>query len=168
MATSIKVAEAAKVIETHSDLNIALMNELFAPLITLILIHIVFWPLRQPMEFSPVQSRVGWRALHCRSYYLTSKAISVGYIPDVILAGRRLNDGMPKHVVDTTIKEMLKRNIDISKSSVLMLGLLKRTAQILKFKGFEAATLLADLWVQLTCMTFSRVYSQRGVVRTGP
>ena len=150
LATSIKVAEAAKVIEnTQRDLNIALMNELSVIFNYLdIDTHSVLAAASTKWNFHPYSpGLVGGHCISVDPYYLTSKAISVGYIPDVILAGRRLNDGMPKHVVDTTIKEMVKRNIDISKSSVLMLGATFKEdcADTRNSKAFEVATLLADL-----------------------
>jgi len=125
-ASSIKVAEAAKVIEnTQRDLNIALMNEL----------AIIF--ARMGIDTGEVLEAAGtkWNFLkfkpglvggHCIGvdpYYLTHKAEKLGYIPQVILAGRRINDGMGKYVAQNTIKEMIKAGHNVLGSTVTVLGL---------------------------------------------
>jgi UDP-N-acetyl-D-galactosamine dehydrogenase len=125
-AGSIKVAEAAKVIEnTQRDVNIALVNEL----------SIIFSKLSIDTEEVLEAAGTKWNFLpfrpglvggHCIGvdpYYLTHKAISVGYNPEIILAGRRLNDDMPKHVVSAFIKQMLMKSIHVVGSKVLILGL---------------------------------------------
>lgn len=125
-ASSIKVAEAAKVIEnTQRDINIALMNELsliFARLgiDTLEVLHAAgtkwnFLPFRPGL--------VGGHCIGVDPYYLTHKAQEVGYHPEVILAGRRVNDNMAAHVADTTVKLMLRKNIPVLGSKILVLGL---------------------------------------------
>ena len=125
-AASIKVAEAAKVIEnTQRDLNIALMNEL----------ALIFD--RMGIDTNDVLEAAGtkWNFLkfkpglvggHCIGvdpYYLTHKAEKIGYIPQVILAGRRINDGMGKFVAQRAIKEMIHSGHNILGSTVTVLGL---------------------------------------------
>lgn len=125
-ASSIKVAEAAKVIEnTQRDLNIALMNEL----------SLIFHKLGIDTQEVLIAAGTKWNFLpfrpglvggHCIGvdpYYLTHKAQEVGYHPEVILAGRRINDSMARHVADETVKLMLRKNIPVLGSSVLVLGL---------------------------------------------
>jgi UDP-N-acetyl-D-galactosamine dehydrogenase len=125
-ASSIKVAEAAKVIEnTQRDLNIALMNEL----------ALIFD--RMGIDTNDVLAAAGtkWNFLkftpglvggHCIGvdpYYLTHKAEKLGYIPQVILAGRRINDGMGKFIAQRTVKEMIHAGHPILNSTVTVLGL---------------------------------------------
>ena len=125
-AASIKVAEAAKVIEnTQRDLNIALMNEL----------AIIFD--RMGIDTNDVLEAAGtkWNFLkfkpglvggHCIGvdpYYLTHKAEKMGYIPQVILAGRRINDGMGKFIAQRTVKEMIRAGHNVLGSTVTVLGL---------------------------------------------
>lgn len=125
-ASSIKVAEAAKVIEnTQRDLNIALMNEL----------SLIFHKLGIDTQEVLIAAGTKWNFLpfrpglvggHCIGvdpYYLTHKAQEVGYHPEVILAGRRINDSMARHVADETVKLMLRKNIAVLGSNVLVLGL---------------------------------------------
>ena len=124
--SSIKAAEACKVIEnTQRDLNIALMNEL----------AMIFD--RIGLDTSEVLEAAGtkWNFLkfkpglvggHCIGvdpYYLTHKAEGVGYHPQVILAGRRINDGMGKYVAEHTVKEMIKAGKAVKGARVLVLGL---------------------------------------------
>lgn len=124
--SSIKVAEAAKVIEnTQRDLNIALMNEL----------SLIFD--RMGIDTNDVLEAAGtkWNFLkfkpglvggHCIGvdpYYLTHKAEKIGYIPQVILAGRRINDSMGKFIAQRTIKEMIRAGHNICNSMVTVLGL---------------------------------------------
>ncbi|MDZ4252753.1 MAG: nucleotide sugar dehydrogenase [Sulfuritalea sp.] len=125
-ASSIKVAEAAKVIEnTQRDLNIALMNEL----------AIIFD--RIGIDTSDVLAAAGtkWNFLkfkpglvggHCIGvdpYYLTHKAEMLGYHPQVILAGRRINDGMGKFIAEKTVKLMIQQGVSIKGAKVIVLGL---------------------------------------------
>lgn len=125
-AESIRVAEAAKVIEnTQRDLNIALINEL----------AIIFNKLNIDTESVLKAAGTKWNFLpfrpglvggHCIGvdpYYLTHKAQSIGYHPEIILAGRRLNDGMGAYVVSQLVKAMLKRKIQVEGSRVLVMGL---------------------------------------------
>lgn len=125
-ASSIKVAEAAKVIEnTQRDVNIALMNEL-----SLIFHRIgidtleVLQAAGTKWNFLPFRpGLVGGHCIGVDPYYLTHKAVEVGYHPEVILAGRRINDNMANHVADEVIKLMLRKNVPVLGSKVLVLGL---------------------------------------------
>jgi len=125
-ASSIRVAEAAKVIEnTQRDLNIALINEL----------AIIFNKLGIDTEEVLLAAGTKWNFLpfrpglvggHCIGvdpYYLTHKAQEIGYHPEVILAGRRINDGMGEYVVSCVIKEMIKKRIHVEGAKVLIMGL---------------------------------------------
>lgn len=125
-AASIKVAEAAKVIEnTQRDVNIALMNEL----------SIIFdkigidtndvleaagtkWNF---LKFTP--GLVGGHCIGVDPYYLTHRAEELGHHPEVILAGRKINDDMSKHVASSIIKKMIKKGINVSDATVNVLGL---------------------------------------------
>lgn len=125
-ASSIKVAEAAKVIEnTQRDLNIALVNEL-AILFDKLDIDTgeVLKAAGSKWNFLPFSpGLVGGHCIGVDPYYLTYKAQQVGYHPDVILAGRRINDLMGSYVAERVIKLMLSRRIHIIDSRVLILGL---------------------------------------------
>ena len=125
-ASSIKVAEAAKVIEnTQRDLNIALMNEL-----ALIFDRMgidtceVLEAAGTKWNFLPFRpGLVGGHCIGVDPYYLTHKAEKIGYIPQVILAGRRINDGMGKFIAQRTVKEMIHAGHNILGSTVTVLGL---------------------------------------------
>ncbi len=125
-ASSIKVAEAAKVIEnTQRDLNIALMNEL-----SLIFHKIgidtleVLKAAGTKWNFLPFRpGLVGGHCIGVDPYYLTHKADMLGYHPQVILAGRRINDGMGKFVAEQTVKEMIGAGSSIKGADVIVLGL---------------------------------------------
>ncbi|MCW8397221.1 Vi polysaccharide biosynthesis UDP-N-acetylglucosamine C-6 dehydrogenase TviB [Legionella sp. PATHC038] len=123
---SIRVAEAAKVIEnTQRDLNIALINEL----------AIIFNKLEIDTEAVLKAAGTKWNFLpfrpglvggHCIGvdpYYLTHKAQSIGYHPEIILAGRRLNDAMGSYVVSQLVKSMIKQRIHVEGAKVLVMGL---------------------------------------------
>ena len=125
MASSIKVAEASKVIEnTQRDVNIALINEL----------TIIFNKLNidtqavldaAATKWNFIDFRPGIVGGHCIGvdpYYLTYKANEIGYSPEMILAGRRLNNNMPKYIVNETVKLMTKKRIPIINASFLILG----------------------------------------------
>lgn len=125
-ASSIKVAEAAKVIEnTQRDLNIALMNELSLIFSKLgIDTQEVLNAAGTKWNFLPFRpGLVGGHCIGVDPYYLTHKAQEVGYHPEVILAGRRINDGMAAHVADQTIKLMLKKGHNVLDAKILVLGL---------------------------------------------
>lgn len=124
-AASIKVAEAAKVIEnTQRDLNIALVNELSVIFERLGIDTLdVLEAAGSKWNFLPFRpGLVGGHCIGVDPYYLTHKAEEVGYHPQVILAGRRINDNMARYVARTTIKKMVKNNIDVTKATVGILG----------------------------------------------
>lgn len=125
-ASSIKVAEAAKVIEnTQRDLNIALVNELA------IIFHHVGIDTLEVLEaagtkwnFLPFRpGLVGGHCIGVDPYYLTYKAETVGYHPQVILSGRKINDGMGKYVAEQTIKRMILGGFAVNKENIIVLGL---------------------------------------------
>jgi UDP-N-acetyl-D-galactosamine dehydrogenase len=125
-AESIRVAEAAKVIEnTQRDLNIALMNELSVLFARLgIDTEAVLRAAGTKWNFLPFRpGLVGGHCISVDPYYLTEKAEQVGYIPQVILAGRRINDNMGRYVARTTLKKMIQNGCDVTKSTVGVLGL---------------------------------------------
>jgi len=125
-ASSIKVAEAAKVIEnTQRDVNIALMNELSLIFHKLGIDTLeVLQAAGTKWNFLPFQpGLVGGHCIGVDPYYLTHKAQEVGYHPEVILAGRRINDSMASHVADETIKLMLRKGLPVLDNKVLVLGL---------------------------------------------
>ena len=125
-ASSIKVAEAAKVIEnTQRDLNIALVNELA------IIFHKIGIDTTEVLEaagskwnFLPFRpGLVGGHCIGVDPYYLTYKAEMLGYHPQVILSGRKINDGMGKYVAEQTVKRMILRGFSVSTETVIVLGL---------------------------------------------
>lgn len=124
-ATSIKVAEAAKVIEnTQRDLNIALVNELSVIFDRIGIDTIeVLEAAGSKWNFLPFRpGLVGGHCIGVDPYYLTHKAEEVGYHPQVILAGRRINDNMARYVARNTIKLMLQNGIDVPRATVGVLG----------------------------------------------
>jgi UDP-N-acetyl-D-galactosamine dehydrogenase len=125
-ASSIKVAEAAKVIEnTQRDLNIALMNELS------LIFHRVGIDTLEVLQaagtkwnFLPFRpGLVGGHCIGVDPYYLTHKAEMLGYHPQVILAGRRINDGMGKYVAEQTVKQLIQDGSAVKGADVIVLGL---------------------------------------------
>ena len=125
-ASSIKVAEAAKIIEnTQRDLNIALMNELSLLFNQLdIDTQEVLAAAGTKWNFLPFRpGLVGGHCIGVDPYYLTHRAEKAGYIPQVILAGRRINDSMAQHVARITIKKMIQSGIDLTKATVGILGI---------------------------------------------
>ncbi|MBI1395613.1 MAG: nucleotide sugar dehydrogenase [Betaproteobacteria bacterium] len=125
-ASSIKVAEAAKVIEnTQRDLNIALMNELA------LIFHRLGIDTMEVLQaagtkwnFLPFRpGLVGGHCIGVDPYYLTHKAEKVGYHPEVILAGRRINDGMGKYVAEQTVKKMIQAGSTVRGDNIIVLGL---------------------------------------------
>ena len=125
-ASSIKVAEAAKVIEnTQRDVNIALINELSIIFNKLNIDTLeVLEAAGTKWNFLPFRpGLVGGHCIGVDPYYLTHKAQTVGYHPEMILAGRRLNDGMGAYVVSQLVKNMLKKQIQVDGANVLVMGL---------------------------------------------
>ena len=124
--SSIKVAEAAKVIEnTQRDLNIALMNELAIIFDRLEIDSLeVLQAAGTKWNFLPFRpGLVGGHCIGVDPYYLTHKAEMIGYSPQVILAGRRINDSMAKFVAEQTIKQLIKSNCNVKGAKVNVLGL---------------------------------------------
>lgn len=159
-ASSIKVAEAAKVIEnTQRDLNIALINEL-----SIIFERIgidtldVLEAAGSKWNFLPFRpGLVGGHCIGVDPYYLTHKAEEVGYNPQVILAGRRINDDMANYVAQTTIKQMINNNINVSQAKVGILGVTfkencpdirnsKVVNMIHEFEKWGVDVVVADPW----------------------
>ncbi|GIU02691.1 Vi polysaccharide biosynthesis UDP-N-acetylglucosamine C-6 dehydrogenase TviB [Shewanella sp. KT0246] len=125
-ASCIKVAEAAKVIEnTQRDVNIALINELSIIFNKLDIDTLeVLEAAGTKWNFLPFRpGLVGGHCIGVDPYYLTHKAQTVGYHPEMILAGRRLNDGMGAYVVSQLVKTMLKKRIHVDGANVLVMGL---------------------------------------------
>lgn len=124
-ASSIKVAEAAKVIEnTQRDLNIAIVNE-FAKIFNIIGIDTQAVLDAAGSKWNFLKFKPGLVGGHCISvdpYYLTHKAQEVGYRPEVILAGRRINDGMGQYVATQMVKKLASKKIHIDEAKVLVMG----------------------------------------------
>ena len=124
-AKSIKVAEAAKVIEnTQRDLNIAIVNE-FAKIFNIIGVDTQAVLDAAGSKWNFLKFKPGLVGGHCISvdpYYLTHKAQEVGYRPEVILAGRRINDGMGQYVATQMVKKLARNKIHIDEAKVLVLG----------------------------------------------
>ena len=125
-ASSIKVAEAAKVIEnTQRDLNIALMNEL-SVIFHRIGIDTVEVLKAAGTKWNFLPFRPGLVGGHCIGvdpYYLTHKAEMLGYTPQVILAGRRINDSMGKYVAEQTVKQMIANDLSVKGAPIIVLGM---------------------------------------------
>ena len=125
-ASSIKVAEAAKVIEnSQRDLNIAFVNEL-ALIFEKVGIdtHEVLEAAGTKWNFLPFKpGLVGGHCIGVDPYYLTYKAEGLGYRPEVILSGRRINDNMPVYIANSVVKLMAKSDLPINKSKILVLGI---------------------------------------------
>ncbi|PKO62231.1 MAG: Vi polysaccharide biosynthesis protein VipA/TviB [Betaproteobacteria bacterium HGW-Betaproteobacteria-18] len=159
-ATSIKVAEAAKVIEnTQRDLNIALVNELSVIFDRLGIDTLeVLEAAGSKWNFLPF--RPGFVGGHCIGvdpYYLTHKAEQVGYHPQVILAGRRINDNMARYAARNVIKQMLRNGIDVAHSTVGVLGVTfkencpdirnsKVVDLVREFQAWGVNVVMADPW----------------------
>ncbi|MBN8507450.1 MAG: nucleotide sugar dehydrogenase [Burkholderiales bacterium] len=125
-ASSIKVAEAAKVIEnTQRDLNIALMNELSVIFNRIGIDTLeVLQAAGTKWNFLPFRpGLVGGHCIGVDPYYLTHKAEMLGYTPQVILAGRRINDGMGKYVAEQTVKRMIANDLPVKGANVIVLGM---------------------------------------------
>jgi UDP-N-acetyl-D-glucosamine/UDP-N-acetyl-D-galactosamine dehydrogenase len=162
-ASSLKVAEAAKVIEnTQRDVNIALMNELSLIFHRLGIDTLeVLQAAGTKWNFLPFRpGLVGGHCIGVDPYYLTHKAQEVGYHPEVILAGRRINDSMAGVVADETVKLMLRKNIPVLGSRILVLGLtfkencpdLRNTKVVDIVKGlraYNAAVDVYDPWIDV-------------------
>ena len=186
-ASSIKVAEAAKVIEnTQRDVNIALMNELS------LIFHKLGIDTLEVLEaagtkwnFLPFRpGLVGGHCIGVDPYYLTHKAQEVGYHSEVILAGRRINDSMARHVADETVKLMLRKNLPVLGSKVLVLGLTfkencpdvrnTKVVDIVKaLRGYNTQVDVYDPWIDvaeaqheygLACLTEAPAHGQYAAI----
>ena len=160
-ASSIKIAEAAKVIEnTQRDLNIALINELALIFNKLgIDTESVLEAAGTKWNFLPFRpGLVGGHCIGVDPYYLTHKANEIGYYPEMILAGRRLNDNMGLHVANEVSKLMIKKNIPLKNANVLIMGLAfkencpdhrnTRVIDLVKvFESFNCNVDVHDPWV---------------------
>lgn len=125
LASSIKVAEAAKVIEnSQRDINIAFVNELSKIFNALeIDTYEVLKAAGTKWNFLPFKpGLVGGHCIGVDPYYLAQKAQAHGYFPEIILAGRKMNDSMGEHVSSQLVKMMVKKGIEVQKSKVLVLG----------------------------------------------
>jgi UDP-N-acetyl-D-galactosamine dehydrogenase len=124
-ASSIKVAEAAKVIEnSQRDINIAFVNEL-AKIFNLLNIDTSEVLEAASTKWNFLNFKPGLVGGHCIGvdpYYLAQKAQEVGHHPEIILAGRRINDGMGKYIADEVVKLMIRKNIKVKNSNILILG----------------------------------------------
>ena len=159
-ASTIAVAEAAKVIEnTQRDVNIALINELSLIFNKLdIDTEAVLEAAVTKWNFLPFKpGLVGGHCIGVDPYYLTHKAMEVGYYPEMILAGRRLNDNMGSYVADQVLKLMTKKHIHVVEANILILGLTfkencpdlrnTRVVDILEeFEGFNCNIDVYDPW----------------------
>ncbi len=159
-ASSIKVAEAAKVIEnTQRDLNIALINELSVIFARLGIDTLdVLEAAGSKWNFLPFRpGLVGGHCIGVDPYYLTHKAEEVGYHPQVILAGRRINDNMARYVARNTIKLMLQNGMDVPRCRVGVLGITfkencpdirnsKVVDMVREFEAWGVEVVVADAW----------------------
>lgn len=159
-ASSIKVAEAAKVIEnTQRDLNIALVNELSVIFARLGIDTLdVLEAAGSKWNFLPFRpGMVGGHCIGVDPYYLTHKAEQVGYHPQVILAGRRINDNMARYVARNTIKRMLQSGMDVPRCRIGVLGITfkencpdirnsKVVDMVREFEAWGAQVVVADAW----------------------
>ncbi|MGJ7607620.1 Vi polysaccharide biosynthesis UDP-N-acetylglucosamine C-6 dehydrogenase TviB [Variovorax sp. LT1R20] len=159
-ATSLKVAEAAKVIEnTQRDLNIALVNELSVIFERLGIDTLdVLEAAGSKWNFLPFRpGLVGGHCIGVDPYYLTHKAEQVGYHPQVILAGRRINDNMARYVARNTIKLMLKNGMDVPRCRIGVLGITfkencpdirnsKIVDMVREFEAWGASVEVVDPW----------------------
>jgi len=160
-ASSMRVAEAAKVIEnTQRDVNIALINELAIIFNRLNIDTMeVLEAAGTKWNFLPFQpGMVGGHCIGVDPYYLTHKAQEVGYHPEMILAGRRLNDDMGRYIASQVVKLMLKKRIHVADSNILVMGLtfkencpdMRNTAVIniiKELKSYGAVIDVYDPWV---------------------
>jgi len=160
-AASIRIAEAAKVIEnTQRDVNIALINELALIFSRLnIDTEQVLQAAGTKWNFLPFRpGLVGGHCIGVDPYYLTHKAQEIGYHPEMILAGRRINDNMGLHVAQRVIKAMTELNIFVAKAKILVLGLAfkencpnVRNSKVVdivrELKNFDAKVDVYDPWV---------------------
>ncbi|VDH05087.1 nucleotide sugar dehydrogenase [Bergeyella zoohelcum] len=155
LAPTIKVAEAAKVIEnSQRDINIAFVNEL-AKIFNLMNIdtHAVLEAAGTKWNFLPFKpGLVGGHCIGVDPFYLAQKAQEYGYHPEIILAGRRLNDSMGKYVAEQVVKAMIKKNINVNGAEVLMLGITfkENCPDVRNTKIVDVIAALEDFGVKVT------------------
>lgn len=155
LAPSIKVAEAAKVIEnSQRDINIAFVNEL-AKIFNLLEIdtHSVLEAAGTKWNFLPFKpGLVGGHCIGVDPYYLAQKAQEKGYHPEIILAGRRLNDSMGEYVASQVVKLMIKKGVTINGAKLLMLGITfkENCPDVRNTKIVDVVAALADYGIQVT------------------
>lgn len=155
LAPSIKVAEAAKVIEnSQRDINIAFVNEL-AKIFNLMNIdtHEVLEAAGTKWNFLPFKpGLVGGHCIGVDPYYLAQKAQELGYHPEIILAGRRLNDSMGEYVASQVVKLMIKKGITVNGASLLMLGITfkENCPDVRNTKIVDVVKALADYGIYVT------------------
>jgi UDP-N-acetyl-D-galactosamine dehydrogenase len=155
LAPTIKVAEAAKVIEnSQRDINIAFVNEL-AKIFNLMDIdtHAVLEAAGTKWNFLPFKpGLVGGHCIGVDPYYLAQKAQEKGYHPEIILAGRRLNDSMGEYVANQVVKCMIKKNIAVNNAQILMLGVTfkENCPDVRNTKIVDVIAALADYGMNVT------------------
>lgn len=155
LAPTIRVAEAAKVIEnSQRDINIAFVNEL-AKIFNLLEIdtHAVLEAAGTKWNFLPFKpGLVGGHCIGVDPYYLAQKAQEHGYHPEIILAGRRLNDSMGKYVAEQVVKAMIKKNINVNGSKALMLGITfkENCPDVRNTKIIDVITALEDFGITVS------------------
>jgi UDP-N-acetyl-D-galactosamine dehydrogenase len=155
LAPTIKVAEASKVIEnSQRDINIAFVNEL-AKIFNLLDIntHDVLEAAATKWNFLPFKpGLVGGHCIGVDPYYLAQKAQENGYHPEIILAGRRLNDGMGNYVASEIVKCMIKKSIPVNKSKVLILGVTfkENCPDVRNTKAIDLVKALKDYGTNIT------------------
>ncbi len=155
LAPTIKVAEAAKVIEnSQRDINIAFVNEL-AKIFNLMNIdtHAVLEAAGTKWNFLPFKpGLVGGHCIGVDPYYLAQRAQEFGYHPEIILAGRRLNDSMGEYVASQIVKLMIKKGITINEASLLMLGITfkENCPDVRNTKIVDVISALRDYGIKIT------------------
>ena len=161
-ATSIKVAEAAKVIEnSQRDINIAFVNEL-AKIFNLLDIdtHDVLAAAGSKWNFLPFKPGiVGGHCIGVDPFYLAQKAQEVGYYPEIILSGRKMNDSMGDYIASEVMKEMKQKDININGSNILLLGItfkencpdIRNTKAIDIYKALKSYNAIVDVYDSWAC-----------------
>lgn len=155
LAPTIKVAEAAKVIEnSQRDINIAFVNEL-AKIFNLLEIdtHAVLEAAGTKWNFLPFKpGLVGGHCIGVDPYYLAQKAQEKGYHPEIILAGRRLNDSMGEYVASQVVKTMIKKNIKVNGAKILNLGITfkENCPDVRNTKAVDVIKALSDYAIEVT------------------
>ena len=173
MAPNIKVAEASKVIENYQrDINIAFVNEL-AKIFNLLNIntHDVLEAAGTKWNFLPFKpGLVGGHCIGVDTYYLAQKAQENGYHPEIILAGRRLNDGMGEYVANQLVKTMIQKDIKIKNADILVLGITfkENCPDVRNTKVVDVVASLKDFKTNITiydpCANEEEVMNEYGIV----